>query len=114
MLEFEETEREQVPVKAEVMTPAGFVVIPLERYNELLLAAEAARVPVKVQKTAWNDGQTIEVTIDSEWLYAVGEGLAMEKYGAKAMAAYALVDPDAIYSPSITIATRRPAETEGL
>lgn len=108
MLEFEETGREQAPMKAEVNAPAGFVVIPLEQYNELLMAAESQPVPVKVQKTTWNGGDTIEVVIDAEWLHAIGEGLAMAKYGAEAMSDYNIVDPDSIYSPSVTIAVRKP------
>jgi len=108
MLEFEETEREQAPMKAEVNAPAGFVVIPLEQYNELLLAAEGQHIPVKVQKTTWNGGNTIEAVIDSEWLHAVGEGLAMAKYGTEAMSDYNIVDPDSIYISSVTIAVRKP------
>ena len=112
MLEFEETnaEREQAPMKAEVNAPAGFVVIPLEQYNELLIAAEASYMPVKVSKESWNGGATIVADVDKDWLFTTARELLKQRYSPEELEHYDLVPPDDIYNPSVTIAKRRPTE----
>lgn len=114
MLEFEETNagREQAPMKAEVNAPAGFVVIPLEQYNELLIAAEASYIPVKVSKETWNGGATIIAEVDKDWLCTVARELLKQRYSPEELAQYDMVSPDDVYSSSITIAKRRPQEPD--
>lgn len=111
MLEFE---NDQVPVKAEVDVKVneGFVMLPLVTYNELLLAAEGQYIPVKVCKESWNAGATIVAEVDKDWLLSVASELLKQRYSAEELAKYELVSLDDIYTPSITIATRKPPETE--
>lgn len=103
MLEFED---EKVPMKVDVIAPAGFVVIPVEQYNELLIAANAA--PIKVRKSVWDGHDEIDAVVDSEWVRTVALNLMQQRYSEDELGQYDLVPHDDIYNPTITIAKSKP------
>jgi len=105
MLEFEDT---NVPIKAEVTAPTGFVVVPIEEYNKLLLAAANSK-PVKIRKSVWGEREEIEALVDVDWLRALAVDLMKQRYSDEELAQYDIVAPDDVYNPTVTIAKRKPA-----
>lgn len=110
MLEFEENNQ---PIEAHVTAPAGFVVIPLEQYNDLLMAAEPSYIPVSVGRPTWpTNSQELEARINPDWLCTTVREMIKYKYGAAVLDEYELKTPDDIYIPTITIAVRKQALQE--
>lgn len=111
MLEFEEA---SVPkMNVEVSAPNGFVVVPVDTYNELLRkAAQPTETHIKVSMTNWNNRETIEAEVDVEWLLAAAIEIAKQRYSDEELEQYSFMRPDDVYNPSLNIAKRKPAAQE--
>lgn len=115
MLEFEDEQVNVPKMNVEVSAPSGFVVVPIDTYNELLQkAAQPTESHIKVRKTNWNGGETIEAEIDVEWLLAVAQEIMRQRYSDEELEQYVIMGPDDVYNPALVIAKRKPAEPAAL
>lgn len=105
MLEFE---NEQAPVKATAEVPEGFVVVPLERYNELLLAANSMPT-LRIKRSIFSKAH-IDIEIDRDWLYYTALELLKLRYTPEELDAWDVVPIDDVYVSDVTIARCKPTE----
>lgn len=118
MLRFEETNGTQAPAAPTAATLPflagdGYVVLPINDYNELLRRADAAYNAVRISRISYMDTKPIEASIDKYWLYDLLMCKLSDTYTEQDLADYAYKQSaEELYVPDITLAERLPVPTE--
>ena len=116
MLEFENTDNTQqtgagVGQPAHVhIAPAtnvagpGYVLVPLETYNELLVKANAASRAIRFERRTYGLNDTLEVLVDNNWLYEQAMQGIYKWFSPDMLAQFDLVpSADKLFAISATI-----------
>lgn len=109
MLEFEDNAQ----MRANVEAPTGFVVLPIEQYNELLQAANKPPMFTVAEKTWITDG-AIEIELDTRAIYKQAMEMLLKTYTPEELAKYDIVPLDKMYfnSPTIAKLTKQEVKSE--
>lgn len=111
MLSFEEENKpNQMKMTAEVVVPTGFVVLPIDQYDQLLLDA-TSRPVIKVELSAFTKN-AIEVVIDRDWLYEAAMSIMRRRYTPEELAQFDIIPVDDVYVGDVKIAKRKPVEPD--
>lgn len=112
MLEFEETNDREEP--RGVLKPAtgGYVMLPIDEYNNMLRIADAASNAITLSRRDYHKTKPIEATIDKHWLYRLLMDKLHEQYSLRDLAGYEMTRcADDLLVLDITLA-KRPEPTE--
>lgn len=111
MLEFENVNVAPQPVNelreagpVNVAGP-GYVLVPIETYNDLLIKANAASGAIKLERRKYGLHDTIEVTVDNCWLYEQANALIYRWFPPEVLKDFDIVtSADQLFVISATVA----------
>ena len=90
---------------------SGYVILPADKYNELLRKADAAFNAISLRRRDYHSDKPIEAEIDRHWLYELLMSKLEQQYGKEIRDTYtALNAPDDMYVMDITIARMKPTD----
>ena len=90
---------------------SGYVILPVDKYNELLRRADAALNAITLCRRDYHSDKPIEAEIDRHWLYALLMSKLEQQYGKEIYKTHAVVDKaDDMYVMDITIARLKPSD----
>lgn len=112
MLEFEETKEAKDSHNEVRSVTNGYVMLPIDEYNNLLRIADAASNAVTLSRRDYHKTKPIEATIDKHWLYRLLMDKLHEQYSLRDLAGYEMTrSADDLLVLDITLA-KLPETTE--